>query len=189
MPARKPEECDTILVDAINKGDLEAAIALYEPNARFVQESGEVVTGHPAIREEMKGFLALKPKFSIKVRWIQIAMVSSMQLFPLRYSPLISSRIAPSGSLKQTMLILASDESRHFVGRKEDVRRYDIVDLCQPPLGNRGLDRFDHFLADALRGGANMSADAAISCVSLPLRHRKSPRQGDSESCGSSATG
>jgi hypothetical protein len=44
MPARRPEECDTILVDAINKGDLEAAIALYEPSARFVQESGEVVT-------------------------------------------------------------------------------------------------------------------------------------------------
>ena len=71
MPARKPEECDTILVDAINRGDLEAAIALYEPNARFVQESGEVVTGHPAIREEMKGFLALKPKFSIKVTGVQ----------------------------------------------------------------------------------------------------------------------
>ncbi len=44
-------------------------------------------------------------------------MVSSMQLFPLRYSPLISSRIAPFGSLKQTTLILASDESRHFVGQ------------------------------------------------------------------------
>jgi len=27
-------------------------------------------------------------------------MVSSMQLFPLRYSPLISSRIVPFGSLK-----------------------------------------------------------------------------------------
>jgi hypothetical protein len=50
-------------------------------------------------------------------RRIQIAMVSSMQLFPLRYSPLISSRIAPSGSLKQTTLILASDESCHFVGQ------------------------------------------------------------------------
>ena len=45
------------------------------------------------------------------------------------------------------------------------------------------------FLADALRGAANMSADSAILCVSLPLRHRKSPRQGDSESCDSSATG
>jgi hypothetical protein len=44
-------------------------------------------------------------------------MVSSMQLFPLRYSPLISSRIVPFGSLKQTTLILAFDESRHFVGQ------------------------------------------------------------------------
>jgi uncharacterized protein (TIGR02246 family) len=73
MPARKPEECDTILVDAINKGDLEAALALYEPNARFVQESGEVVTGHPAIREEMKAFLAIKPKFTINVTGVQSA--------------------------------------------------------------------------------------------------------------------
>ena len=73
MPARTPEECDTILVDAINNGDLETAIALYEPNARFVQESGEVVTGHPAIREEMKSFLAIKPKFSINVTGVQSA--------------------------------------------------------------------------------------------------------------------
>jgi uncharacterized protein (TIGR02246 family) len=58
---------------AINKGDLEAAIALYEPTARFVQESGEVVTGHQAIREKMKGFLAIKPKFRIKVTGVQSA--------------------------------------------------------------------------------------------------------------------
>ncbi len=44
-------------------------------------------------------------------------MVSSMQLFLLRYSQLISSRIVPFGFLKQTTLILASDESRHFVGQ------------------------------------------------------------------------
>jgi hypothetical protein len=44
-------------------------------------------------------------------------MVSSMQLFPLRYGPLIGSRIALSGSLKQTKLILACDESCHFVGQ------------------------------------------------------------------------
>ena len=80
MPARKPEECDTILVDAINKGDLEAAIALYDPNARFVQESGEVVTGHPAIRDEMKGFLALKPKFSIKVTGVQTILFLAGQV-------------------------------------------------------------------------------------------------------------
>jgi hypothetical protein len=44
-------------------------------------------------------------------------MVSSTQPFPLRYSPLISSRIAPSGSLKQTTPILVSDEALHFVGQ------------------------------------------------------------------------
>jgi uncharacterized protein (TIGR02246 family) len=71
MPARKPEECDTLLVEAINRGDLEAALALYEPNASFVQDSGEVVTGLGAIREVMQGFLAIKPKFSIEVKAVQ----------------------------------------------------------------------------------------------------------------------
>jgi uncharacterized protein (TIGR02246 family) len=71
MPARKPEECDTLLVEAINRGDLEAALALYEPNASFVQDSGEVVTGLGAIREIMQSFVAIKPKFSIEVKAVQ----------------------------------------------------------------------------------------------------------------------
>ena len=80
MPARKPEECDTLLVAALNRGDLEAAVALYEPNAAFVQEPGKVVTGHGAIREAMKGFLAIKPKFTLDVNAVQngdIAMLRS----------------------------------------------------------------------------------------------------------------
>ena len=68
MPARKPEECDTLLVEAINRGDVEAALALYEPNASFVQDSGEVVTGLGAIREVMQSFVALKPKFTLTVK-------------------------------------------------------------------------------------------------------------------------
>lgn len=71
MPARKPEECDTLLGEALNRGDLEAAVALYEPNATFVQEPGKIVTGHAAVREAMKGFLAIKPKFSIDVSAVQ----------------------------------------------------------------------------------------------------------------------
>jgi uncharacterized protein (TIGR02246 family) len=71
MPAHKPEECDTLLIEAANRGDLEAAVALYEPNASFVQDSGEVVTGLAAIREVMQGFLALKPKFTITVKAVQ----------------------------------------------------------------------------------------------------------------------
>jgi uncharacterized protein (TIGR02246 family) len=68
MPAHKPEECDTLLLEALGRGDVETAVALYEPQASFVQESGEVVVGHAAIREIMKGFAAIKPKFTIKAR-------------------------------------------------------------------------------------------------------------------------
>ena len=68
MSARKPEDCDLMLVDALGNGDLEAALALYEPNASFVLDSGQVVTGLPAIREVMQGFLALKPKFTMEVK-------------------------------------------------------------------------------------------------------------------------
>ena len=58
MPAWKPEECDILLLEAMNKGDVDTAVALYEPNARFVVDSGEVLTGRAAIREA--GLFALK---------------------------------------------------------------------------------------------------------------------------------
>jgi ketosteroid isomerase-like protein len=59
MPARKPEECDILIAEAIKRKDLEAAVALYEPNAAFVLDSGEIVTGQAAIREVFKGWVAL----------------------------------------------------------------------------------------------------------------------------------
>lgn len=68
MPARKPEECDLLLLEAMNNGDLDAAVALYEPKATYVLDSGEVITGQAAIREVARSFLALKPKFTIEVK-------------------------------------------------------------------------------------------------------------------------
>ena len=68
MPARKPEECDSILLEALSRGDLETAVGLYDANASFVQDSGEVIVGRAAIREVMKGFIAMKPKFTVKSR-------------------------------------------------------------------------------------------------------------------------
>jgi uncharacterized protein (TIGR02246 family) len=67
MPARKPEECDLLLIEAMQKGDLDAAVALYEPNATFVLDSGEVITGQAAIREVAQSYIALKPKFTQEV--------------------------------------------------------------------------------------------------------------------------
>ncbi|MDH3207353.1 MAG: DUF4440 domain-containing protein [Gemmatimonadota bacterium] len=54
MPARNPEECDLLLMKAVEEGDLDAAVALYEPNATFVVSPERVVTGHAAIREVLQ---------------------------------------------------------------------------------------------------------------------------------------
>ena len=57
MPAHTPEECDLLLFKVIETGDLDAALELYEPDAVFVVAPGQVVTGHAAIREVLKGML------------------------------------------------------------------------------------------------------------------------------------
>lgn len=58
MPARRPEECDLLLFEVIETGDLDAALALYEPDAVFVVSGDRVVTGHAAIREVLQGMIA-----------------------------------------------------------------------------------------------------------------------------------
>ena len=66
MPAQKPEECDLLLLKAIEQGDLDAAVALYEPNATFVISPDQVVTGQAAIREVMQGFIDAKAAFNVE---------------------------------------------------------------------------------------------------------------------------
>jgi uncharacterized protein (TIGR02246 family) len=58
MPARKPEECDLLLLEAVQKGDIDAALELYESQANFVMAPGDVVEGHAAIRRVLEGFAA-----------------------------------------------------------------------------------------------------------------------------------
>jgi uncharacterized protein (TIGR02246 family) len=60
MAALKPEDCDLLIFEAIKNKDLEAAVAVYEPNARFVLDSGEVITGQSAIREALRGWMELE---------------------------------------------------------------------------------------------------------------------------------
>jgi uncharacterized protein (TIGR02246 family) len=69
VAARRPEECDILIFEAIRNKDLEAAVALYEPNATFVLESGDTVTGHAAIRETLRGWMELEnPEFTTELK-------------------------------------------------------------------------------------------------------------------------
>ena len=68
MPARNPEELDRLFSEALNAGNLEALVALYEPQATLTPEPGHVVTGAQAIREALRAFVALKPTLTLDVK-------------------------------------------------------------------------------------------------------------------------
>jgi uncharacterized protein (TIGR02246 family) len=67
MLAHTPAEADLLVIEALNTGDVEAALAFYEPGATFVPEPGKAATGLDAIRDVLNGFLALKPRLTIQV--------------------------------------------------------------------------------------------------------------------------
>lgn len=57
--ATKPEGIVATLLERFNSGKVEVMMGLYEPEAVFVAETGEVVTGHERIARELTGFLDL----------------------------------------------------------------------------------------------------------------------------------
>jgi uncharacterized protein (TIGR02246 family) len=63
--ARLPEQCSRLLLAALERGDLDASVALYEPTAVLFKKSGEVMVGHDAIRANNAALIARKPRFDI----------------------------------------------------------------------------------------------------------------------------
>jgi ketosteroid isomerase-like protein len=61
MKAQSPADSVAQFVGAMNRGDLDAALKLYEPGASLVVEPGRVATGLPALREALAQFLVLRP--------------------------------------------------------------------------------------------------------------------------------
>ena len=68
MLAKTPEEIDRLFVQAFSAHDLDALVALYEPDAVLVPQQGQTVTGRDAIRETLKGFLTLCGEFRSEVK-------------------------------------------------------------------------------------------------------------------------
>ena len=68
MPAMNPVEMDQLFGEALNSGNLEALLALYEPDASFNPEPGQEVHGTDAIRQALEGFLALNPTITLETK-------------------------------------------------------------------------------------------------------------------------
>ena len=68
MIARTPDELDTLFAKALNAGDLDALVSLYEPEASLMPAPGNVVVGKVAIRTALAQFLSAKPAMTLNAR-------------------------------------------------------------------------------------------------------------------------
>ncbi len=69
MTERKPVEAHELFEKAFNAADLDALVALYEPNAVLVSGPDQKQhAGHAAIRAALEGFLAMKGKMQLQTR-------------------------------------------------------------------------------------------------------------------------
>jgi hypothetical protein len=55
------------IVDAINTGNLDALMSLYEPAAAFASQPASLSHGLPGVREPLAGFIAMKNELDLKV--------------------------------------------------------------------------------------------------------------------------
>jgi len=74
MPAYSPAEIHILFRDAFNLRDVDALIALYEPNAILVVDS-KIVSGHKEIRKAFENILLRRGRMTLETR----AVVESQQ--------------------------------------------------------------------------------------------------------------
>lgn len=84
MMTLSPLDAVTQFVNAMNKGDLETALSLYEPGASLVAQPGVVATGTVALREALAGFVALKPTLTSAAH--QVVEAGDVALYSSRWS-------------------------------------------------------------------------------------------------------
>jgi uncharacterized protein (TIGR02246 family) len=66
MPAQQPTDIHRLISEALAAGDRAAALALYEPDAVFVPQPGQVASGLAAIGAALDQFLALEPTLTVE---------------------------------------------------------------------------------------------------------------------------
>jgi uncharacterized protein (TIGR02246 family) len=74
----------TKLIEAINQGNLDAALSLYEPEAVLLAQPGNIARGRDAVRAALQGFISLKP--SLKSEAHQVVEAGDIALYCSRWT-------------------------------------------------------------------------------------------------------
>jgi uncharacterized protein (TIGR02246 family) len=72
------------LAEAINRGDLDAALALYEQDAVMMVQPGQLARGAAELRNALAGFIALKP--TLRMQAEQVVEAGDLALYLGRWS-------------------------------------------------------------------------------------------------------
>jgi uncharacterized protein (TIGR02246 family) len=73
MGIRDPRENHARFERAVNAGDVDALVALYEPDAVYVAGPGQPIVGREAIRSALAAWLAVKPKLRLELTGLAVA--------------------------------------------------------------------------------------------------------------------
>jgi uncharacterized protein (TIGR02246 family) len=92
MGVARPEDMFPALSSALNRGDVESALALYEPDAGFVTAAGVVARGDPGLRGEFEAMIAAKA--NITGGAVKTIIVKDVALVFVQYQATVT---APDG--------------------------------------------------------------------------------------------
>src|SRR5262245_52719954 len=70
MPAMSPEEICRLFQRAMAEGDVDAALSLYDPEAVFVNQSGDVTNDRRDLRQELGPLAAMKARFEFTIKQV-----------------------------------------------------------------------------------------------------------------------
>jgi uncharacterized protein (TIGR02246 family) len=70
MPATEPKQMHGLFEQAFNAGDIEALMALYEPDAALIPQPGVTVEGSTAIRESLNWFLDRRGQITLDTKLV-----------------------------------------------------------------------------------------------------------------------
>jgi ketosteroid isomerase-like protein len=70
MPAKSPEEICRLFQQYMAQGDIDAVLSVYDPEAVFLNQSGEVKKGGEALKQELGPFADRKAIFDFSIKQV-----------------------------------------------------------------------------------------------------------------------
>jgi uncharacterized protein (TIGR02246 family) len=70
MPAKSPEEICRLFQQYMAEGDIDLVLSVYDPEAVFLNQSGEVKQGRQGLRQELAPFAAVKAIFDFNIKQV-----------------------------------------------------------------------------------------------------------------------